>query len=225
MVSEITIPLFPLGVVLLPAMVLPLHIFEERYKIMIGECLEQNREFGIVYSDQEEIRKKGCTAKIVEVLRRYDDGRMDILTRGVKRFLIEDIIDEKPYLQARVVYFDDAVEEKTEELAALVNDGIKLLQELDILTGKRTDYNSVSELDPKIISFLLAYNDEFTPTEKQKFLAMTSTRQRIIESADAFRRIIERFKSELVIKKIIGGNGNLGKGIAHRTADKIYETE
>ncbi len=223
--TETTIPLFPLGVVLLPVMVLPLHIFEERYKIMIGECLEQNREFGIVYSDQEEIRKKGCTAKIVEVLRRYDDGRMDILTRGMKRFLIKDIIDEKPYLQARVAYFDDAVEEKSEELAALVNDGIKLLQELDILTGKRKDYNSISELDPKVISFFLAYNDEFTPAEKQEFLAMTSTRQRIIESTDELRKMVERFKRELVIKNIVGGNGNLGKRIAQRTADKIYETE
>jgi ATP-dependent Lon protease len=169
--------------------------------------------------------KKGCTAKIVEVLRRYDDGRMDILTRGVKRFLIEDIMDDKPYLQARVAYFDDAAEEKTEELAALVNDGIKLLQELDILTGKRTDYNSVSELDPTIISFLLAYNDEFTPAEKQEFLAMTSTRQRIIESAGALRKMVERFKRELVIKKIVGGNGNLGKRTAARPVDKRDEPE
>ncbi len=110
-------------------------------------------------------------------------------------------------------------------MAALVNDGIKLLQELDILTGKRTDYNSVSELDPKFISFLLAYNDEIAPAEKQKFLAMTSPRQRIIESTDELRKMVERFKRELVIKKIIGGNGNLGKRIAQRTADKIYETE
>jgi Lon protease-like protein len=223
--TETTIPLFPLGVVLLPAMLLPLHIFEERYKIMIGECLEQNREFGIVYSDQEEIRKKGCTAKIVQILKRYDDGRLDILTRGVKRFVIEDIFDEKPYLQAKVAYFDDAAEEKTEALASLVRDGIKLLQELDTLTGKRSDYKSISELDPKTISFLLAYNDEFTPGEKQKFLAMTSTRQRLIESADALRKIVERFKRELLIKQIIGGNGNLGKRIAQRSADKIYETE
>ena len=225
MAPEITIPLFPLGIVLLPAMALPLHIFEERYKLMIGECLEQNREFGIVYSDQKEIRKKGCTAKIVKVLKRYDDGRMDILTRGVKRFLIEDIIDDRPYLQAKIAYFDDAAEEKSEELAALINDGIKLLQELDILTGKRTDYHAVLELDPKTISFLLAYNDEFTPAEKQEFLAMTSTRQRIIESAGALRKMVERFKRELVIKKIVGGNGNLGKRIAARPADKIYETE
>jgi Lon protease-like protein len=164
--TETTIPLFPLGVVLLPAMVLPLHIFEERYKIMIGECLEHNNEFGIVYSDQKEIRKKGCTAKIVKVLKRYDDGRMDILTRGVSRFLIEGIIDDKPYLEARVAYFDDAAGEKSEDLAKLVYDGIKLLRELDTLTGKRTDYQSLSKLDPKIISFLLAYNDEFTPRNK-----------------------------------------------------------
>jgi len=211
--------------VLLPAMVLPLHIFEECYKIMIGECLEQNREFGIVYSDQEEIRKKGCTAKIVQVLKRYDDGRMDILTTGVKRFVIEDIFDEKPYLQVRVAYFDDAVEENTEALAVLVRDGINLLQELDALTGKRSDYNSISELDPKTISFFIAYNDEFTPAEKQEFLAITSTRQRLIESANALRKMIERFKRELVIKKIVGGNGNLGKSTAARPADKKYETE
>lgn len=219
--SETTIPLFPLGVVLLPAMVLPLHIFEERYKIMIGECLEQNREFGIVYSDQKEIRKKGCTAKIVKVLKRYDDGRMDILTRGVNRFLIEDVIDEKPYLQARVKYFDDGVQERNEELAALVEDGIRLLQELDSLTGKKTDYNAVSKLEPKIISFLLAYNDEFTPAEKQKFLAMTSARQRLIESTDALSKMIERYKRELIIKKIVGGNGNLRKRAAAPSTDKI----
>ena len=225
MASETTIPLFPLGVVLLPAMILPLHIFEERYKIMIGECLEENREFGIVYSDQKEIRGKGCTAQIVQVLKRYDDGRMDILTRGVKRFFIEEIIDEKPYLQAKVAYFDDGVEEKSEELAVLVKDGIKLLQELDSLIGKKTDYKAVSKLEPKVISFLLAYNDEFTPAEKQEFLAMTSTRQRLIESMGALRKMIERYKRELIIKKIVGGNGNLRKRTVKSSANTILETE
>jgi Lon protease-like protein len=187
--------------------------------------LEEKREFGIVYSDQKEIRKKGCTAQIVQVLKRYDDGRMDILTRGVKRFFIEEIIDEKPYLQARVAYFDDEVEVGSEELAVLVKDGIKLLQELDSLIGKKTDYNALSKLEPKVISFLLAYNDEFTPAEKQEFLDMTSTRQRLTESSNALRKMIERYKKELVIKKIIGGNGNLRKRTAKSSADKILETE
>ncbi len=121
---ETTIPLFPLGVVLLPGMVLPLHIFEERYKLMIGECLKQDKKFGIVYYDNEEIRKKGCTANIVKVMKRYDDGRMDILTQGDKRFTTTGIIEEKSYLQAKVVYFDDATEKSTEELHASINEGI-----------------------------------------------------------------------------------------------------
>ena len=225
MAFETTIPLFPLGVVLLPAMILPLHIFEERYKLMIGECVEEKREFGIVYSDRKEIRKKGCTAQIVQVLKRYDDGRMDILTRGVSRFLIQDIIDEKPYLQARVAYFDDGVEDKPAALTALVRDGIKLLQELHSLTGKSTDYNAVSKLNPKIISFLLAYSDEFTPAEKQEFLAMTSTRQRLLESSAALNKMIERYKRELIIKKIVGGNGDLRKRTAKSSVNKILETE
>ena len=84
--SEMTghhiIPLFPLGVVLLPQMELPLHIFEERYKVMINECLEQEREFGVVHYDGTDIRSIGCTAKILGVVKHYEDGRMDIVTRG-----------------------------------------------------------------------------------------------------------------------------------------------
>ena len=74
------IPLFPLGLVLLPKMNLPLHIFEERYKLMISECLADSRPFGILYFDGDSIHSSGCTARITEVVERYDDGRMDILT-------------------------------------------------------------------------------------------------------------------------------------------------
>ena len=82
MQSENTIPLFPLGLVLLPQMPLPLHIFEERYKLMIGECLRENRQFGIVYFNGTDIQTAGCTASILKVMKRYEDGRLDILTRG-----------------------------------------------------------------------------------------------------------------------------------------------
>ncbi len=95
---EARIPLFPLEVVLLPHISLPLHIFEERYKLMIGDCLAQDRGFGVVYFDGSELKKVGCTAKIMRVLKRYDDGRMDIITRGEKRFVLKKIFDEKPYL-------------------------------------------------------------------------------------------------------------------------------
>jgi Lon protease-like protein len=76
------IPLFPLGLVLLPGMALPLHIFEERYKQMISECLAARTSFGIIWFDGQSIHSVGCTARVIKVLHRYEDGRMDILTKG-----------------------------------------------------------------------------------------------------------------------------------------------
>jgi Lon protease-like protein len=84
--SEVSwIPLFPLGVVLLPGNSLPLHIFEERYKSMVGECLEKKEVFGVVYYNGAQITPSGCTAGIVAIRKRYPDGRLDIITRGEKR--------------------------------------------------------------------------------------------------------------------------------------------
>jgi Lon protease-like protein len=122
-------------------MPLPLHIFEERYKIMIGECLDQNREFGVVYYDGNQLQRVGCTARIIEVLKRYDDGRMDIMTRGVKRFEIMNVSDTKAYLQSRIIYLADDIEEEIEEFANLATEGIDLLQQLEGLTGKKGEYS------------------------------------------------------------------------------------
>ena len=213
MESETTIPLFPLGVVLLPTMILPLHIFEERYKLMINECIGQDKEFGIVYTDDKETWERGCTAKTMKVIKRYDDGRMDILTQGEQRFVIKRLIDDKAYLQASVVYFDDAEEKKTEDLDKLVTVGLELLEELDGLLGKRTDYSFASNLDLKTISFLIAYNDGFTPVEKQGFLEMTSSRERITQSVELLKKRIETTKISFEIKKITGGNGDIRQRI------------
>jgi Lon protease-like protein len=102
------IPLFPLGLVMLPGMLLPLHIFEERYKQMISDCLAENTPFGIVWFDGQTIHPVGCTARVVQVLHRYEDGRMDILTRGEKRFYTEGMAEEKPYMEADVLFIEDA---------------------------------------------------------------------------------------------------------------------
>ena len=108
MTERVTIPLFPLGLVLLPDMRLPLHIFEERYKRMISECLAEDRPFGIVLFDGPSIRSVGCMARITEVMKRYDDGRMDIMTRGGERFVIQELIEDQDYMEARVFVFDDS---------------------------------------------------------------------------------------------------------------------
>src|SRR5439155_167984 len=79
-------PLFPLGIVALPSELVPLHIFEERYKTMIDECLESGAEFGIVWLSDEGLRPIGCACEVTEVLERMDDGRMNIITRGTRPF-------------------------------------------------------------------------------------------------------------------------------------------
>jgi Lon protease-like protein len=101
------IPLFPLQVVVFPRTPLPLHIFEERYKEMIGDALRGSSDVGIVLAKEEGIVKAGCTVRIEKLLHTYPDGRMDLLTRGQDRFEIVDVNQEKNYLQATVEFFDD----------------------------------------------------------------------------------------------------------------------
>jgi Lon protease-like protein len=102
-----TIPLFPLHVVVFPRMPLPLHIFEERYKEMTGAAIRDNSEFGIVLAKAHGIVNAGCTVTVEKVLQMYADGRMDILTRGQRRFEILALNEENAWLEAEVVYFDD----------------------------------------------------------------------------------------------------------------------
>ena len=163
MQSRITIPLFPLGLVLLPQMPLHLHIFEERYKIMIGECLEKNKEFGIVYFNGTDIQAIGCTASIQRVLKRYDDGRLDILTRGENRFEINEVVDHKPYLEAGVTFFDDKLEKNTDACQELADNGMNLLKQFAGISGVQGEYGFAEIMDFKSISFLIAGCEGFIP--------------------------------------------------------------
>lgn len=101
------IPLFPLALVLLPAMPLPLHIFEDRYKEMMGDVMPLNGEFGVVMAKEGGIVNIGCTARVERVVRQYPDGRLDILVIGQRRFVIDSLDDEKSYLRAQVEFFND----------------------------------------------------------------------------------------------------------------------
>ena len=117
------IPLFPLDTVLFPGAALPLHIFEQRYREMIGECLTEQKPFGVVRAEDDNLAIVGCAAKVVRVLERYPDGRIDILCEGVQRFEIDALDESRTFLQADVDFFDDEGEGSTrpqrEECAAL----------------------------------------------------------------------------------------------------------
>jgi len=105
--QEELLPLFPLQVVLFPRTPLPLHIFEERYKQMVADVLRGRAEFGVVLAGEKGIVNTGCTASIEKVVKKYPDGRMDLLTVGRRRFEIILLNDEKPYLRGAVEFFDD----------------------------------------------------------------------------------------------------------------------
>jgi Lon protease-like protein len=93
------LPLFPLDLVLLPGVPLPLHIFEPRYKEMIQECLDQKTVFGMIRSKEEKLAAIGCTAEIINVLKKYPDGRMDILAEGKRRFELLQVNQDRSFLQ------------------------------------------------------------------------------------------------------------------------------
>jgi ATP-dependent Lon protease len=101
------IPLFPLNVVLLPGAQLPLHIFEPRYREMVRDCLVAKSCFGMVLATEDGVAGVGCTAEITEVVRRYDDGRMDILTVGRRPFRVLEFLTQEPLMRARVEYLED----------------------------------------------------------------------------------------------------------------------
>ncbi|MBS1261499.1 MAG: Lon protease 2 [Calditrichaeota bacterium] len=102
------IPLFPLEKVLFPQMALPLHIFEERYQTMIGECIERDRPFGVLQgADSDHTLPIGTTARVYRVLQRHEDGRLDIIAIGENRFHVDRFITDTEYLQGEVSYFED----------------------------------------------------------------------------------------------------------------------
>jgi hypothetical protein len=105
--QPVLLPLFPLQVVLLPGAELPLHIFEDRYKEMMREVIRDRLEFGVVLANEKGIVNTGCTATVEQVLRQYPDGRMDLLTRGRRRFEIVRLNDERAFLRGSVDFFDD----------------------------------------------------------------------------------------------------------------------
>src|SRR5437879_1617280 len=113
------LPLFPLELVLLPGMPLPLHVFEPRYKEMVHECMRQKSSFGIVrlrgaeegQARQNQLAEVGCTAKIVDLLRTYPDGRLDVIVTGGERFELLALNEERSFVRAEVAFFADEEEE------------------------------------------------------------------------------------------------------------------
>ena len=212
------VPIFPLGIVMLPEQLIPLHIFEERYKLMIGECLADDKVFGIVYFDGQKMCSAGCSARVQEVLKKYPNGRLDIVTRGERRFIVGQLDESKPYLQATVDYFDDDPEEPDADMQRDALRGLMLLNQVVGLEPHESTLDLAVNPAFKSISFLVAGSAGFNAPEKQKFLEMTSTRKRLQKSVAALSRIIDRIRLTEEIQSLIGGNGSLPDSLKQKVS-------
>ena len=167
------LPIFPLDLVLLPGVPLPLHIFEPRYKEMIAECLEQKKPFGVVRESSEGVAEIGCTAEIMSVTKKYDDGRMDILTRGVKRFEVLEVNEDRAFLQAEITVVED---EPGKPAAQMVTQAVRLHAEIAKLAGAEP---SGPDEHSSNLSFLLAGSLPLDLDFKQSLLATLSEAKRL----------------------------------------------
>ena len=177
------LPIFPLELVLLPGVPLPLHIFEPRYKEMIAECLEQKKPFGVVRASSDGVADIGCTAEIMSVTKKYDDGRMDILTRGVERFEVIEVNEERSFLQAEIAMVQDEdgdgdgdEGEHGKPTAEMVTQAVRLHAEIAKLAGAEP---SGPDEHAGNLSFLLAGSLPLDLDFKQSLLATLSEAKRL----------------------------------------------
>jgi Lon protease-like protein len=186
-------PLFPLGIVALPSESVPLHIFEDRYRRMIDQCLlaEQGtlgRQFGIVWLSDEELKQVGCACELETVLERMEDGRLNILTRGTRPFRLLERQDDLPFPAGVVEFLSDDEEELDGEAAAAAH---VVYQELVRQATDRTlEDGELGEMD----AYQMAATVEFAPDAKQQLLELRSENARLRLLATLLREALERLE-------------------------------
>ncbi len=197
------LPLFPLEVVLFPGTALPLHIFEPRYKEMIGECLSTKTPFGVVRALEQGTAQIGCTAEIVELTKRYSDGRIDIVTQGQNRFEMLQLDRERSFLRAEILMLPDEpgeAEQKEKERA------LKAHKEILSLAGAGGEVLSAA---PSPLSFQLAGSLPLDLDFKQKLLSTLSERERMHQLAAYLESILPGLRRAARAKEKAGGNGHV----------------
>lgn len=184
------LPLFPLDLVLFPHTNLPLHIFEERYKEMIQDCLENRWDFGMLAVQDQSARSIGCTASISEVVARFPDGRMNILVRGGRRFEITQVNEEKSYLRGKPQFLDDDPTEPAAE--ELRRRAIQLYDRLIELadTPARAFQDSPAYTDTQL-SYRLTAAVPADLAWKQNLLELRSEPERLDRVITYFEKLIE----------------------------------
>ena len=200
-----SVPLFPLGLVLLPGEIVPLHIFEERYKQMIGECLDEEREFGILWLAEDELKEVGCAARIARVLERFEDGRLNILAEGTTPFRMERRIGDMAYPAGDVVLLDDEPDTDDEALERARTTYADLVEEV---TDARPEPETLSGLG----AYGMAATVDINPAAKQALLELRSEPDRLEQLEGLFAEALRRIRTAARVAEKASGNGHLKPG-------------
>jgi Lon protease-like protein len=197
------IPLFPLDVVLLPSMPLPLHIFEPRYKEMIGRCLEERLEFGLALASNNGVVSTGCTAEIVQKIR-YPDGRLDILTEGRSPFHLAEMLSEQAYYEGIVEYLTDEPSriEAKEESTLVERFGQCHL----LLFGQA--WEQPGEGDDFALSYRMAGRLPMELEKKQALLEMRAETERQTFLLQWLEDLLPKLAQRQRGRRVAGGNGH-----------------
>ena len=199
------LPLFPLGLVLLPAEVVPLHIFEERYKLMVGECLEKETEFGILWMADGGLRKVGCTARVTQLLETLEDGRMNILVQGAEPFRLVRRIEDMPYPAGDVELLDEDEEDAATDPSAGAGAREQYADLVERVTDARPSEDDLAQLD----AYGMAATLDFALDAKQDLLELRSERLRMERLGELFASTMERLERAEATAEMAKGNGHM----------------
>ncbi len=195
-------PLFPLGMVLLPREVVPLNIFEDRYKQLIDECLETESEFGMLWMGEVGLREVGCTAEITQLLDRMEDGRMNILVQGGCPFRLTRRIDDMPYPAGDVEVLDEEVADEGESGVAARQGYADLVERV---TDSRPSEKDLAELDSYGMAATIALELE----AKQELLELRSEPARLDRLTALLAEARERYAISERAAELARTNGHL----------------
>jgi len=197
-------PLFPLGLVLIPHELVPLHIFEERYKLMIGECLDQVGEFGIVWLSDDGLKEVGCAARVSKVIERFDDGRLNVLVEGTKPFRLLRRIDDLPYPAGDIEPLEEVVQE-SEDADAIAAARKRYADLVAEVTDERPEPDALAELD----AYGMAATLDVALDAKQMLLELRSERERLEQLEALFSEALGRIRHAERAAERAQGNGSL----------------
>jgi Lon protease-like protein len=205
--SERVLPLFPLQVVLFPGSLLPLHIFEERYKVLVRECIAGGSEFGINLVYEKELQKIGCTAIIANVVRRYDDGRMDIVVQGRRPYrVLHEKVSDKPYLEG-LVHFLVRVEEEIDR--GLAAETVEMYNELVSRVYRNQVQLIKTEKYELGLSFVLAQKAGMDLMQRQHLLESSSENERLRMLHNYLGSVIPKLEKIEEVERIVKSDGYL----------------